>query len=160
MSSLERTHIRRGVVGNKGLHTEACCLGLAPFFHSFFSFNHTPSILLLAILLVIVNNLIMASMLNALQSASVNESSATESSEVTIAALSAPINGKFGAFRQVSFNGNTYNVDDSKCHNTSFFRPNCKASLTLQQYKNEEGVLKVIVSNLSFILPDGVAVLR
>lgn len=102
----------------------------------------------------------MANMLNALQSASVNESSASESSEITVAAMSAPINGKFGAFRQITFNGATYNIDDNKCHNTSFFRPNCKASLTLQQYKNKEGVLKVIVSNLSFILPDGVAVLR
>ncbi len=97
------------------------------------------------------------SLLSALQSSTSTSTSTsvTESIEVVIASLSAPISGKYGNFRQFSMNGANYNVDDSRCFNVNVFKPNCKATLTLQQYKNKEGVEKTIIAGLNIHLPEG-----
>ena len=79
----------------------------------------------------------------------------TESHEVVIATLSAPISGKYGNFRQFSMNGTTYNVDDSRIQNAVCFKPNSKATLTVQQYTNKEGVVKTVISGLNIHLPEG-----
>ena len=103
------------------------------------------------------------SLLNALQTASAQSESSTntESVEVVITSLTGPIAGKFGAYRQFVTGGNTYNIDDSKVSNASFFRPNGKAVLSIQQYTSKkDNQLKTIVAALNFVLPDGVAVLR
>lgn len=103
------------------------------------------------------------SLLNALQTASAQTESTTvtENVEVVVSTLTAPINGKFGAYRQFVVSGNTYNIDDSKVSNANFFRPNAKAVLTMQQYTSKkDGQVKTIVAGLSIYLPDGVAVLR
>ena len=81
--------------------------------------------------------------------------STTESVEVTIQTLSAPIAGKYGNFRQFTMNGNSYNVDDSRVFNTNVFKPNAKATLTIQAYTNKEGVEKTIVAGLNIHLPEG-----
>lgn len=81
--------------------------------------------------------------------------SVTESIEVVIATLSAPIAGKFGNFRQFTMNGQSFNVDDSRVQNAQIFRPNNKATLTLQQYTNKDGGLKTIVAGLNIHLPEG-----
>lgn len=81
--------------------------------------------------------------------------STTESVEVTIQTLSAPIAGKYGNFRQFTMNGDTYNVDDSRVFNTNVFKPNCKATLTIQEYVNKEGNSKTIVAGLNIHLPEG-----
>lgn len=82
-------------------------------------------------------------------------SSVTESIEVVIGTLSAPIAGKYGSFRQFTMNGQSYNVDDSRVINASVFKPNCKATITLQQYTNKEGIEKIIVAGLNIHLPEG-----
>lgn len=81
--------------------------------------------------------------------------SKTESVEVVVSTLSAPIAGKYGNFRQFSMNGNTYNVDDSRVQNAQVFRPNSKATITIQQYTNKEGVEKTVVAGLNIHLPEG-----
>ena len=81
--------------------------------------------------------------------------STTESVEVTIQTLSAPIAGKYGNFRQFTMNGNSYNVDDSRVFNTNVFKPNAKATLTIQAYTNKEGIEKTIVAGLNIHLPEG-----
>jgi len=81
--------------------------------------------------------------------------SVSESIEVVISSLSAPIKGKFGDFRQFTMNGTIYNIDASRCTNTSVFRPNSKATVTLQEYTNKDGEVVTIVSNLSIHLPEG-----
>lgn len=81
--------------------------------------------------------------------------SKVESAEVVIATLSAPIAGKFGNFRQFTMNSESYNVDDSRVQNAQVFRPNTKATLTLQQYTNKEGVEKVVIAGLNIHLPEG-----
>lgn len=103
------------------------------------------------------------SLLNALQTASAQTESTTttENVEVVVSTLTAPINGKFGAYRQFVVSGNTYNIDDNKVANARFFRPNAKAVLTIQQYTSKkDNQVKTIVAGLSIYLPDGVAVLR
>jgi hypothetical protein len=87
--------------------------------------------------------------------ASSTSTSTTESVEVTIQTLSAPISGKFGNFRQFTMNGESYNVDDSRVFNTNVFKPNSKATLTIQEYINKEGVEKTIVAGLNIHLPEG-----
>ena len=79
----------------------------------------------------------------------------TESIEVVISTLSAPIAGKYGNFRQFTMNGQPYNVDDSRVQNAQVFRPNTKATLTLQQYTNKAGEEKTIVAGLNIHLPEG-----
>jgi phosphate-selective porin len=81
--------------------------------------------------------------------------SVTESVEVIVSTLSAPVAGKFGAFRQFTMNGESYNVDDSKVFNTAVFKPNAKATLTLREYTNAEGVVKTVVAGLNIHLPEG-----
>ncbi len=81
--------------------------------------------------------------------------SVTESVEVVISTLSAPISGKYGNFRQFSMSGANYNVDDSRCFNVNVFKPNAKATLTIQQYTNKDGVLKTVIAGLNIHLPEG-----
>lgn len=88
-------------------------------------------------------------------SASSSSSSTTESVDVVISTLSAPISGKYGNFRQFTMNGESYSVDDSRVLNAQVFKPNAKATLTLQQYTNKEGKEKVIVAGLNIHLPEG-----
>jgi hypothetical protein len=88
-------------------------------------------------------------------SASTSASTSTvESSEVIIQTLSAPIAGKYGSFRQFSIGGTTFNIDDSRLQNSQVFRPNCKATITIQQYTNKDGILKTIIAGLNIHLPD------
>ena len=98
------------------------------------------------------------SLLSALPTASTttsdNTPDAVESVDIILASLSAPIAGKYGAFRQFTTNGTTYNVDDSRVQNVQVFRPNCKATLTIRQYKNKEGQLKTIIAGLAIHLPE------
>ena len=103
------------------------------------------------------------SLLNALQTASAQTESTTttENVEVVVSTLTAPIQGKFGAYRQFVVGGNTYNIDESKMENASFFRPNGRAVLTIQQYTSKkDNLVKTIVAGLKIVLPDGLAVLR
>lgn len=95
------------------------------------------------------------SLLSSLQTSASTSSSVTESVEVVISTLSAPISGKYGNFRQFSMNGQSYNVDDSRVQNAQVFRPNSKATLTLQQYTNKAGEEKTIVAGLNIHLPEG-----
>lgn len=95
------------------------------------------------------------SLLNSLQASTSTSTTITESVEVVISTLSAPISGKYGMFRQFSMAGVTYSVDDSRVFNTNVFKPNCKATLTLQQYTNKEGVAKTVVAGLNIHLPEG-----
>ncbi len=97
------------------------------------------------------------SLLSSLQASTSTSASntITESVEVVISTLSAPISGKYGNFRQFTMNGASYNVDDSRVFNVNVFKPNAKATLTLQQYKNKEGVEKTIVAGLNIHLPEG-----
>lgn len=81
--------------------------------------------------------------------------STTESAEVVIATLSAPINGQYGWFRQFSMNGQNYNIDANRVFNAQVFKPNAKATITVQQYTNKEGVLKTVIAGLNFHLPEG-----
>jgi hypothetical protein len=98
------------------------------------------------------------SLLSALPTASTttsdNTPDAVESVDIILSSLSAPIAGKYGAFRQFTTNGTTYNVDDSRVQNVQVFRPNCKATLTIRQYKNKEGQLKTIIAGLAIHLPE------
>ena len=80
--------------------------------------------------------------------------SVTESVEVIVATLSAPVAGKFGMFRQFTMNGESYNIDDSKVFNTAIFKPNAKATLTLREYTNAEGVVKTVIAGLNIHLPE------
>jgi phosphate-selective porin len=84
-----------------------------------------------------------------------SSTSVTESSEVVVNTLSAPIAGKFGNFRQFSMNGSTFNVDDSRVINAQVFRPNTKATITVQQYTNKEGEEKTVIAGLNIHLPEG-----
>ena len=97
------------------------------------------------------------SLLSSLKAATSTSSteSKTESVEVTISSLSSPINGKYGMFRQFNMNGEMYNIDDSKVFNTGVFKPNSKATLTIQQYINKDGVEKTIIAGLNIHLPEG-----
>lgn len=97
------------------------------------------------------------SLLSALAPAASSSTSEStiESHEVVISSLSAPIDGKFGKYRQFIMNGNTFNVDDSRVFNASCFQPNNKATLTINQYVNKEGVTKTVVAGLNITLPQG-----
>jgi hypothetical protein len=97
------------------------------------------------------------SLLSSLSSSTSTSTSAsiTESIEVVISSLSAPISGKYGNFRQFTMNGTSYNVDDSRVFNVNVFKPNSKATLTLQQYTNKEGVEKTVIAGLNIHLPEG-----
>ena len=99
--------------------------------------------------------LIIMSLLAALQPSTSASTSVTESVEVVISSLSAPISGKYGNFRQFSMNGENYNCDDSRCFNVNVFKPNCKATLTLQQYTDKEGIVKTVIAGLNIHLPEG-----
>jgi phosphate-selective porin len=88
-------------------------------------------------------------------SSSSTSTSITESSEVVVNTLSSPIAGKYGNFRQFSMNGNTYNIDDSRVQNAQVFRPNTKATITVQQYTNKDGDEKTIIAGLNIHLPEG-----
>ena len=99
----------------------------------------------------------MASLLSTLapSTSTSTSTSVTESIEVVVNTLSAPISGKYGNFRQFSMNGASYNVDDGRVLNAQVFKPNAKATITLQQYTNKEGELKTIVAGLNIHLPEG-----
>lgn len=81
--------------------------------------------------------------------------SSSESHEVVITSISAPIAGKFGAFRQFIMNGNKFNIDDNRVSNLQVMKPNAKAVITINQYVNKEGDEKTVISGLSFVLPEG-----
>jgi hypothetical protein len=81
--------------------------------------------------------------------------SVTESIEVVISTLSAPISGKYGNFRQFTMNNESYNVDDSRVFNVNVFKPNSKATLTLQKYTNKDNVEKTVIAGLNIHLPEG-----
>jgi hypothetical protein len=100
--------------------------------------------------------------LKAVDSTTSASTSTSESVEVTISSISAPINGKFGHFRQFTMNGAKYNVDDSRVFNIQVAKPNAKAVLTINQYVNKDGEEKTVVSALSFVLPEasGLFVMR
>jgi len=93
------------------------------------------------------------SSLQASSSASASTST-TESIEVVVGSLSAPISGKFGMFRQFTMNGNTYNIDDSRVFNVNVFKPNNKATLTMQQYTNKAGETKTVIAGLNIHIPE------
>lgn len=95
------------------------------------------------------------SLLSKLASASSSTStSQTESSEVVISTLSGPVSGKYGMFRQFTMNGQIYNVDDSRVQNAQIFKPNSKATLTVQSYTNKNGEEKVVIAALNIHLPE------
>jgi hypothetical protein len=97
---------------------------------------------------------LLASLPTASTTTSDNTPDAVESVDIILSSLSAPVAGKYGAFRQFTTNGTTYNVDDSRVQNVQVFRPNCKATLTIRQYKNKEGQLKTIIAGLAIHLPE------
>lgn len=97
------------------------------------------------------------SLLSKLQPAKASASSSTsstETAEVIVSSISAPIDGKYGKFRQFVMNGEKYNVDDSRVFNIQVAKPNAKAILTINSYTNKEGEEKTVVSGLSFVLPE------
>jgi uncharacterized protein YaiE (UPF0345 family) len=104
------------------------------------------------------------SLLQALKSAESSASASTsESIEVVVSSISAPINGKYGNYRKFYMNGAEYNVDDSRVFNIQVAKPNAKAILTLNQYvSKKDGEEKTVVSALSFVLPEasGLFVMR
>lgn len=81
--------------------------------------------------------------------------STSESMEVIVSSLSSSIEGKFGKFRQFTVDGNTYNIDDNKVSNASVFKPNSKATLTVREFVNKEGEVKVVCSALSIHFGEG-----
>jgi hypothetical protein len=97
---------------------------------------------------------LLASLPTASTSTADNTPDAVESLDIILASLSAPIAGKYGAFRQFTTNGTTYNVDESRVQNVQVFRPNCKATLTIRQYTNKEGALKTVIAGLAIHLPE------
>lgn len=88
--------------------------------------------------------------LDLLKEASTESSSSSSSSlDAKITSITGEINGKFGAFRQMVINGKTYNVDAKRVKGITMFTPNCEAVITLNQYKNAEGVVKTVISEVS-----------
>jgi hypothetical protein len=99
----------------------------------------------------------MSNLFSALKTAAEKASTSTstsESIEITVSSLSAPINGKFGPYRQFKLSdGTTLNVDDARITNVNVFKPNSKATLTMNQYVNKDGVEKTVISQLCIELP-------
>ena len=77
--------------------------------------------------------------------------SSSETTEVRVSELSAPINGEYGQFRVFTVNGKKFTIDNRKVVNASVYRTNAEASLTLT--KLESG--KIVVGGLQFHLPTG-----
>lgn len=100
----------------------------------------------------------MSSLLGSLKTSSASTSASdikTESIEVVVGTLSALIDGKFGKFRQFTMNGQSYNVDESRVQNAIVFKPNAKATLSIQQYTNAKAEVKTVIAGLLFHLPEG-----
>lgn len=95
------------------------------------------------------------SLLNSLSAAKSTEGSKSESHEVLLQSMSGTITGDYGDYRKVSFGNATYNVDDKRVSGAMLFKPNAKATITVNQYINKEGVEKTIISALTIQAPDG-----
>lgn len=83
-----------------------------------------------------------------------SSTSVTETAEVIVSSISSAIDGKYGKFRQFVMNGEKYNVDDNRVSNIQIAKPNSKAVLTINSYVNKDGEEKIVVSGLSFVIPD------
>ena len=96
--------------------------------------------------------------------ASVKTSKATPSTsssiEVVIEALSAPIQGKFGAFSVVRIAGNDYNVDSRKVSNFAFYPKSKAATIQLVDGKKRDGSNGVFIQSVAVHMPNGAIALN
>lgn len=76
-----------------------------------------------------------------------------ETVTVTLESLSAPINGQYGAFRQVGFGGNLYNVDSSAVMNANSYSKGSSADVTIKAYTNKDGEEKTVIAAVQIHLP-------
>lgn len=95
--------------------------------------------------------------LDLLKSTTQTETSTSSSSSlsVKITTMTGDITGKYGAFRQLTIDGKIINVDSKRIKGAMLFRPNCDATITINQYANAAGEIKTVVSEVCLQPKDG-----